>query len=250
MRLDISVSSTALAGIGLAALLLCQAAAADPVWQTFGTSVSATNAPKYVAALDKLMSSPIGQQSPGRLILQANVADGDDPSTHTVVPVFGSAAEREAYFQKLTEDPAFAEFQATVEKIAQPQSSTRYSVIKSWGDISDADIVWTTISFDVTDPPAFLKAMETFLATPTGQKLTGQVYLSAVTAGGITPVSHVITVGWKSDAEAEVWTTSLRGNADWAAQLKTMGKISQRLGASNARTIKAWGKSLKDALAP
>ncbi|MCH8139859.1 MAG: hypothetical protein IH926_13115, partial [Proteobacteria bacterium] len=123
---------------------------------------------QYVAALDKLMSSPTGQQSPGRLLLQTNVADGDDPSTHTVVPIFASATEREAYFQKLIADPAWAEFQATVEKIARPRSSSRYSVMKSWGDISDTDVVWNTLSFDVTDPPAFLKAMETFLATPTG----------------------------------------------------------------------------------
>ena len=38
---------------------------------------------------------------PGKLLLQANVADGGNPATHTFVPIYKSAAEREKFVQSL-----------------------------------------------------------------------------------------------------------------------------------------------------
>ena len=144
----------------------------------------------------------------------------------------------------------WAEFQKAVQPVSQTLATVRYSLVKSWGDISDEDVVWRTFSFAVRDPGAFLKAMETFQATKTGQSAPGQVHLSAVFAGGLSPITHVVSVGYKSQAEMESFGDTLPGNSDWAAQIEAIRKVSDLLGSNLALTVKGWGNSLKDALTP
>jgi hypothetical protein len=231
-----------LLGLALMGLLfLGQSAAASPTWSTLSVTTTAENAPKVVAATDKLMNSAIGKQATGRLLLQVQVANGDNPATHTFVPIYKSAADREAYMQKLMADPAWADFQATLAKLAQPVSQVIYQTLKSWGEVVDTDQVWMAHAFAVSDPPALLAALEKLMASETGKKFPGQVHLSGVVAGGISPVTHTISVGYASQAEMEAWTDSLMGNADWEAYLKASRASAQYLGGSMALDVKAWG---------
>ena len=82
-------------------------AAADPSWVQISFSTTPSNAPKVLAAADKLMGSEVGQTFPGRLLLQSNLADGADPATHSFVPIYKSVAERETFVQKLQASPAW-----------------------------------------------------------------------------------------------------------------------------------------------
>ena len=118
-----------------------------------------------------------------------------------------------------------------------------YRTVLSSGDINDTDTVWAVHSFDVDDPAAFLAAVEKLLASPTGKKHPGQVHVSAVVAGGITPVNTVISVGYASEAEMEAWVTTRNASTDWAAYLEASGKVSEYLGTSLARTVKRWGSA-------
>ena len=89
------------------------------------------------------------------------------------------------------------------------------------------------------------------MASPTGKKFPGQVYLSEVVAGGISPVSHVISVGYASEAEMDSWTEVSRASADWSTYLTASRKSAQYLGASLARDVKSWGEAtLKELTAP
>ncbi len=131
-------------------------------------------------------------------------------------------------------------------ELTQPVSNVMYRTLKRWGEISDDDKVWRAHAFDVTDAPAFLAAVDAFMASETGKKFPGQVFLSAVVAGGLTPVSHVISVGQVNEAAIEAWEQTLQGNADWAAYLEASGKASEYLGNNMVRTVKTWGASLDD----
>lgn len=239
--------------IGLAAIglvLISQAAAASPTWSAISIMTTPQNAPAVLAAADKLMSSPAGQEFPGRMLLQASVADGANPGTHTFVPIYKSTADREAFVQKLQADPAWPLFQATMTKLSQPASTVLYGTIKSWGDINDTDVVWHGHAFAVKDPAAFLAALDTLMASNTGKKFPGQVHLSQVIAGGITPVTHTISVGFASEVEMAAWNDSLVGNADWTAYDSASRASSQYLGGSLSRTLKSWGKApMKDVTA-
>ena len=87
------------------------------------------------------------------------------------------------------------------------------------------------------------------MASPTGKKFPGQVYLSAVVAGGITPVTHLISAGYDSEAEMEAWTATRDASADWATYLKASRKAAEYLGSSLSRDLKSWGPATLSSLA-
>jgi hypothetical protein len=237
--------------LAIVGLLAVSQAAGAATWSVISFSTTGLNAPQILAAADKLMSSTAGKTFPGRLYLQASVADGDNPATHAFTPIYKSAADQEAFVQKLQADPAWSEFLGTMAKLTQPVSTTLFRTVKSGGEVVDTDTVWMTHSFNVNDPATFLAAIDTFIASPTGQKFPGQVHLSAVVAGGLSPVSHVISVGYASEAEMEAWTTSLAGTADWVTYLAASQASAEYLGGSLGRTLKTWGPaSLKDLTTP
>jgi hypothetical protein len=116
-----------------------------------------------------------------------------------------------------------------------------YRTLKSWGEVVDSDLVWMSFAFDVKDPAGFTAAIDKFIASETGKKFPGQVHLEGVIAGGITPVTHAISVGYASEAEMEAWAGLLMGSADWAAYLEASRPTAQPLGSSLLLTIKSWG---------
>lgn len=231
--------------VGLVVLLGPAAHAAS--WSMLSVEVDFDDAGKVVAAADKLMSSKAGKEFPGKLLLQTVVANGSDPATHVFVPIYKNAADREAFVQKLQQDDAWSDFQETMSEVADPASQVLYRTVKSWGDLAESDHVWMGHAFAVSDAPAFLAALETLMASETGKKFPGQVYLSAVVAGGISPVTHVISVGYDSEAEMESWNSATAATADWQNYLAASRKAATYLGANMTRDIKSWGSAtLKD----
>ena len=235
--------------LAIGALFFSHAAMAA-TWSIISISVEPQNAVAVAEAADALMKSKLGKEFTGRLLLQVNVADGDNPATHSFVPVYNTAAEREAFSAKLQDDPAWATFQKTMTAKSKPVSNVMYRTVQRWGEISDDDVVWRLHSFNVRDPAAFAAALDTFLKSKTWKTFPGQVFLSSVVAGGISPVSHVISVGQVSEAAIEEWETSLRGNADWAAYLETSQNAAEYLGNNIVRTVKTWGAPLEKVTAP
>ena len=232
----------------VSALLASQTALADPSWSTISLITTPSNAPQVVAATDKLMVSEVGKTFPGKLLLQVNAVDGANPATHTFVPIYKSVAEREAFVQKLQGSPAWAEFQAALEKVSQPGGTVLYQTLEHWGDVNDTDHVWMVHAFAVEDPAGFVKAIDALMASPTGQKFPGQVYLSSVVAGGMSPVTHVISVGYESEAEMAAWLAVRDPSADWATYQKASRPTAEYLGGSLARDIKTWGPATLPAI--
>jgi len=225
----------------MAILFLGHEAAAQASWSAIGFSALPQNTSALVAAADELMASPVGKTFPGQLYLQTNVADGSEPATHTWVPVYESAGQREAWIAKLQTSPAWSTFLWKIQQLSEPVGTTLYRTIGSWGDVNDRDSVWLTHSFAVSDPPAFRAAVDALLSSPTGKKFPGQVHVSTVVAGGLTPVSAVISVGYASEAEMEAWVATRNASADWATYLEASGKVSEYLGTNLARTVERWG---------
>lgn len=236
-------------GFAAIALLLVGQPAAAQTWSAISFSTTPPNAPLVLAAADALMSSAAGKEFPGKLLLQIEVADGASPATHSFVPIYKTAADREAFVAKLQADPAWGVFQGEMAKLSQPVSTVLYQVVKTWGDLVDTDHVWMGHAFAVSDPPAFVAALDKLMASPTGKKFPGQVYLSSVTAGGITPVTHLISVGYASEAEMAAWTATRDASPDWAAYLKASRKAAEYLGGNLSRDLKSWGPATLSSLA-
>lgn len=233
--------------VSVAFLLLAQTAGATS-WSALSIATTPEDAPKVVAATDKLMSSKVGKEFPGKLLLEQSTANGADPTTHTFVPIFKTMAERDGFVKKLMADPAWAEFQGTMTKLAKPTSQVLYKTLKNWGDIVDTDQVWISHAFQVSDPPAFVAAIETFLKSETGKSFPGQVHLSQVVAAGISPVTHVVSVAYASETEMDSWTTKRDASKDWAAFREAAQKSADYLGANLSRTAKSWGPATLKAL--
>jgi hypothetical protein len=236
--------------VSIAFLAIAQTAGAAS-WSSLSITTTPENAPKVVAATEKLMGSTIGKDFPGKLLLQAYLANGSDPATHTFVPIYKSIAEGESFIQKMQADAAWQEFQKTMTDVSQPASQVLHRTLKQWGDIVDTDHVWMAHAFQVEDPPAFVAALDALMASPTGKKFPGQVYLSEVVAGGISPVTHVISVGYDSEAEMDSWAKVRDASSDWSTYLTASRKSATYLGGSLARDVKSWGAAtLKDLTAP
>jgi hypothetical protein len=115
--------------------------------------------------------------------------------------------------------------------------------VKSWGKESDKDVFWEIYAYSVTDANAFSGALDTFLATEAGKGFPGQVRLSTVAASGLSQVTHLLSVGYESEAESEGWGDPMANNPDFASYQEASRRVSTPAGAFMIRTIQTWGGS-------
>ena len=225
----------------ISSFVLATSAGAAPSWSLISFAATPQSAPAVVAATDRLMASEVGKKFPGQLLLLAAVADGANPSTHSFVPVYKSAKDREQFVQRMQRDPAWQEFLSSLTLATNPVSNVLYRTLKTWGDVNEGDVVWMVHAFQVEDPGKFLAAVDGFLASKTGKKFPGQVHLSSVVAGGLTKTTHVISVGYKSEAEMDAWLDTRDASEDWAAYQAASRPAARFLGSNLSRTVKTWG---------
>jgi hypothetical protein len=75
--------------------------------------------------------------------------------------------------------------------------------------------------------------------------------LSGVVAGGISPVSHVVSVGYASTTEMAAGLLVRDTSSDWATFLAAAGKAGTYLGATMAVDVKTYGTlTMKEFVAP
>jgi hypothetical protein len=225
-------------------------ASAGPGYQVTSVSVMPQNAAKVVGAFDAYFASSAGTQFKGRMILLRHVVDGTDPSTHSLVSLYHSVAELETFQNAVANDPALSTLMDTIVPVATLQSQVRTVAIRSWGDIQDSDTVWNAHYFNVTDAAGFNAALDTWLASKQGKKFPGQGHLAAINVGGLGAPTHVINVGYASQAEMESYNDSTAGSPDWAAFVQALGGISTHVGADLTQQVKAWGPATLKSLTP
>ena len=227
---------------GAAALCVSVSASAAPGWTATGLTVSPSDAPKVVAALDALFDSEVGRKAPGRIVLRAHLADGRNPETHTVVVLFSSAEEREKYQAELNGTEAWAELTSTISGLSRAPGSTMRGVIAwNYGDRADSDVVWVNHYLTTREPAALMMAMNAYSQSPGGQAQPGQVHLSAVIAAGPGGPSHIVSVGFASEAEMEDAMSQQQQDPAWRAMVDTINAIGTYHGATLQRDLKVWG---------
>jgi hypothetical protein len=237
--------------LGIPLLLLPALALAGPGWQVTTLQVEGNKAGQVVEALDELLSSKVAKDNnKGRVTLQAHVADGTDPSTHSIIVYYRSMAEREPGAAKIGASKEWSEFLDTMADSAIQIGTYRGVQIKSWGDVNDSDTVWINYFFRVSNPAAMVSIMDHYNASETGRRMPGQVHLGGVLMGGMNSPTHVVSVGFASEAEMESWRDELQGNADWMVQLEALSAVGEYMGAELMRDVRSWGPaSLEDVTA-
>jgi len=236
-------------------VLLCLSAMnvmAAPGYTVTSFSVDPMQGPMVVAALDEWMESDAGKKYKGRLYLQAHTQDGADPSTHSIVGVYSSMAEAEAFGNYVGEnEAALAAWMKMVGKITPISTQTyrgRYANIRTWGDISDKDRVWMQHSITTADAGSTYRALDAWMNSESGKKFPGQLSLARTVAAGAGAGSHAVIMGFESLAEMEQWNEMSGSSVGLANLLHTFSVINEYHGATLATDVKVWGKSLKSVL--
>jgi hypothetical protein len=224
--------------------LMATAAFASPMWESFGVTAKPMDAEKIAAATDKFMNSPEGKKFPGKMFLMANQGNGADPTTHSWVLLYNSAADAETWGNSLQGSKAWTDFMNAVVPISTPTADVRYKLLKSWGTADDATTVWQGHMIKASNPAAVVAAMDKWFASAKGKQFPGEAYLSAPVAAGLSPVTHFISVGYKSEAEMEAWTDGEEGDPDYAAFIKEVSSAADYLGGTLSREVKEWGKPM------
>ena len=75
-----------------------------------------------------------------------------------------------------------------------------------------------------------------------GQATGNQVYLSRVAAAGFAPATHVISVGFASEAHAEAASAALYASDAWAAYMEATADVANLGGTFIIRTVATWGE--------
>ena len=131
--------------------------------QSFG--FVAEDAPAVVAAMDKWRNSKAGKSGPNTVVLNQNIVNGDYKSTHAVNVFHPNGAAIDASMAISRGSKGWAEFQATMDKLAEPEWENMYSILRAKaneGDISSRNPVSITFAFTVTDPAGFMAAFDTW----------------------------------------------------------------------------------------
>jgi hypothetical protein len=221
-------------------LLLAGTAQGGENWESFGFTIADKNLPQLVAATDKFMASEAGQAMPGTLSLMVSVIDGADPTTHSYISSAESLAAREKWNASLEGNADWQALLDTYASVAESRATSRMTFLKNWGEGND-DVVWHLFGLKVKDGAAYVAAMDTLMASSVGQKFPGSLYLSSVDAAGMSDVTHVLSVGYASEAEGEAWTEVMFPTPEWAAFQRATDPISENAGGWVLRTVKTWG---------
>ena len=228
----------------IASLLLPGLALAGPGWEVTSFATTPRDAPRLMAAVNDWMAGP-GKTYPGRVILQSHEADGGDPATHSIIVAFDSVAAHEAFGQQVQTDEAmqlkWMDLLDVFTASATQHQTIRGSFVKSWGEVNDTDSVWVVHYLTASDAAAVVAAMERWMNSPTGKQAPTQVHLSSIVAGGIGSPSHVVSVGYASQAEMESWGATLTGNADFSRFMDEIGEVSDYHGANLMVSMASWG---------
>jgi hypothetical protein len=210
-------------------------------WQALSFTTTAQNLPKVVAATEKFMATDTGKAMPGSLSIMASVIDGADPATHSFITSMESLAAREEWFTSLEGNADWNALRDTVASLAELGATSRMIFVKQWAEGGDTDVAWHLFGLVVKDEAAYLKALDTLMASETGKKFPGSLYLSSVAAAGMSTVTHIVSVGYTSEAEAEAWNETMASTDDWAAFQRATEGVSENAGAWVLRTVKTWG---------
>jgi hypothetical protein len=225
----------------LSSLFVAASAHTAENWQSLTFTTTAQNLPKVIAATEKFMATEAGKAMPGTLSIMASVIDGDDPTTNSFITSTESMATREKWIASLEGNADWIDLRDTVASLAELGATSRMVFVKHWGERGDKNVVWHLFALTVSDSAAYTKAMDTLMASATGKKFPGSLHLSSVAAAGMSPVTHVLSVGYESEAEAETWTATILASADWTAFQRATDPISDRDGSWVLRTLKTWG---------
>jgi hypothetical protein len=183
------------------------------------------------------------------VILQSHDNDGADPSTHSIIAVYPSMAESEAYGKMIENDKdglaAWLKMMGKMAPISTVTYTGLFARIGSWGKLSDKNTVWLTYSLSAKDAPSVYRALDSWINSELGKQFPGQMHLTGVIAAGIGRGTHTVNIGYENIAEMENWADKTSGSAPLAQLQHRLSVVGELHGVTRLTEIMLFGKSGK-----
>lgn len=219
-------------------LLLSQTSSAQ-VFQTYDLVVS--NPAGVVAAMNKFVESPVGQQSTASVYLNQYIANGAYQATHQILVVYPSPQEMDANLARNAGAPEWAEFMSEMNQVSQIESEGVGQILAVGGDLSsplltDPNRSSIYYQLSVSDPAAYASAWSDFTEANADRGIVS--YLSSITAFGSHPATHVVANQFTSPGEAVA--NPPQSYSGWDAFIQRTGGIRTVEGIAMTQGIVAW----------
>ena len=166
----------------------------------FVYSFNVTDPGAVVGALTDYWNSPVGKKNPATAILRQHVANGTDPSTHSIAVVYDSLAQID---ETNAMNNGTKEMQAFLAKMSSAATLTSEAMFIGTGITSgNADIVpapgryTSATSVAVSDPAAYVAAWQAFTGASASDR--GATNLFVTNGNGQDATTHVVTISANS----------------------------------------------------
>lgn len=208
-----------LAGMLLYAPAFAQVAG-DQTSIVYGQSynVVVSDPAELAAAMREFRASPTGQQLQSTVTLSQNVANGYRGATHTINVFYPSAGAMAGTMELYAGSQDYAEFIDRIDRVATVESDAVFTMRRSLiNQESIQNPVTMLFGINVTDQPAFMKALDALFESEAAASFPGNVFFGQILAMGDTPGTH-----WVSFQAARVDTLmtgldTFMQSADFAA---------------------------------
>jgi hypothetical protein len=226
----------------LSTLVFCfsQTASAQ-YFQSFDFNVS--NPLGVVAAMNKFMDSPSGQQSEATVYLNQYVANGYDTATHQILVVYPTADSMDADLARNATAPEWMTFLTEIQQAAQLESEGMGQILAVGGNLNSplmlpgSGRVLVSSRMKVSDPATYASAWTDFTALNASSS-DSVAYLSSVPAYGDYPGTHVAAAAYNS--VGEFLTNGPQTLEGWGEFSDRVNSIREVLGVVVAQEIAVW----------
>ena len=220
-----------------------QHAAAMPTIYGQSYSLIVTNPVAVIAAMDAYRASPAAQAVARNTVLIQNVANGDNPSTHTINVFYQSAADMDRALAANATSRDAAVFLSTMRESTTIETENVFTVTQFGGnppDTSAPGAVQYLIGLEVTEGAAFRSAFENLWNSDAIVSFPGGVYFGEVLGMGESKMTHFISFITADMATMMDAMTKLQSSAAMAEYVQEANSFRNYSSTSIGRQVKSW----------
>ncbi|MBT5518622.1 MAG: hypothetical protein HOK33_06750 [Rhodobiaceae bacterium] len=216
-------------------------ARAQAVWADYAWAVEPAKEDRFFAAVDKFTNSDAFSTFEGRMLVNAQIANGEQPQNFSFAVIYEDLATFEATQAQLNGNADWDRFRKALAANGTLVSETVYTHVKGWGEINNERFAWEGAAARVTDPANYIARLGRLMDSNIMADAPVSIDVWRVTAGGAPGVSHIVVFGSDSWSEMENFRSESAKNPDFVAAIAGMGKVRTMLGASWTRTAASYG---------
>ena len=229
--------------LGSALMLAASGAQAGQVWNTLEFKVQPGQAGAVAKAVGDFQKTEVAQDRTATVTFYRILFNGVSPATHSITVLWPSRMENETSSAKMNASSEFQGTMASIYSAAEEVYNSSNQTLKGWGTVTNKDTLWTSILLNVTDPGKLLEAMDALMASEDFKEFPGQVWLSEIAFGNAVEggvATHIITVGYQSQAEMEAWGDKSAKSVAWMQFYRASESVSTTINRTLVQEVQSW----------